>query len=87
MVKGFFKSFGFEKVADGDGGFTMGARGRRLSAARNVHDASRQRTVRSGVKMDKNEIVKMDNNEIVSHLTPIFRDVFNDDALVVTEKT
>jgi acyl carrier protein len=35
--------------------------------------------------MDKNEIVKMDKNEIVSHLTPIFRDVFNDNALVVTE--
>ena len=35
--------------------------------------------------MDKNEIVKMDNNEIVSRLTPIFRDVFNDDALVVSE--
>ena len=27
----------------------------------------------------------MDNNEIVSRLTPIFRDVFNDDALVVSE--
>ena len=35
--------------------------------------------------MDKNEIVKMNNNEIVSRLTPIFRDVFNDDALVVSE--
>ena len=35
--------------------------------------------------MDKNEIVKMDNDEIVSRLTPIFRDVFNDDALVVSE--
>ena len=35
--------------------------------------------------MDKNEIVKMDNKEIVSRLTPIFRDVFNDDALVVSE--
>lgn len=35
--------------------------------------------------MDKNEIVKMDNSEIVSRLTPIFRDVFNDDALVVSE--
>jgi acyl carrier protein len=27
----------------------------------------------------------MDNQEIVSRLTPIFRDVFNDNALVVTE--
>ena len=27
----------------------------------------------------------MENNEIVSRLTPIFRDVFDDDALVVTE--
>jgi acyl carrier protein len=27
----------------------------------------------------------MDNNEIVDRLTPIFRDAFNDDALVVTE--
>jgi len=27
----------------------------------------------------------MDNNEIVGRLTPIFRDVFNDDALVVAE--
>jgi acyl carrier protein len=27
----------------------------------------------------------MEKNEIVSRLTPIFRDVFNDDALVVTE--
>jgi acyl carrier protein len=27
----------------------------------------------------------MDKNEIVGRLTPIFRDVFNDDALVVTE--
>jgi acyl carrier protein len=35
--------------------------------------------------MDKNEIVKMDKNEIVSRLTPIFQDVFNDNALVVTE--
>lgn len=35
--------------------------------------------------MDKNEIVKMDENELVSRLTPIFRDVFNDSALVVTE--
>lgn len=35
--------------------------------------------------MDKNEIVKMDKNEIVSRLTPIFRDVFNDNALVVTD--
>lgn len=35
--------------------------------------------------MDKNEIVKMDNSEIVSRLTPIFRDVFNDDALVVSD--
>ena len=30
--------------------------------------------------MDKNEIVKMEKNEIVSRLTPIFRDVFNNDA-------
>ena len=35
--------------------------------------------------MDKNEIVKMEKNEIVSRLTPIFRDVFNNDALVVSE--
>jgi acyl carrier protein len=28
----------------------------------------------------------MDNNEIVTRLTPIFRDVFSDDALVVTNK-
>jgi acyl carrier protein len=28
---------------------------------------------------------KMDNNEIVARLTPIFRDVFSDDTLVVTE--
>jgi len=35
--------------------------------------------------MDKNEIIKMHKNQIVSHLTPIFRDVFNDDTLVVTE--
>jgi acyl carrier protein len=27
----------------------------------------------------------METNEIVSRLTPIFRDVFNDDALVVRE--
>jgi acyl carrier protein len=27
----------------------------------------------------------MEKNEIVSRLTPIFRDVFNDDALVVTD--
>ena len=27
----------------------------------------------------------MENNEIVSRLTPIFRDVFDDNALVVTE--
>jgi acyl carrier protein len=27
----------------------------------------------------------MEKNEIVSRLTPIFRDVFNDDSLVVTE--
>ena len=27
----------------------------------------------------------MENNEIVSRLTPIFRDVFNDEALVVSE--
>jgi acyl carrier protein len=27
----------------------------------------------------------MDKNEIVSRLTPIFRDVFNNDALVVSE--
>jgi acyl carrier protein len=27
----------------------------------------------------------MENNEIVSRLTPIFRDVFNDDALIVSE--
>jgi acyl carrier protein len=27
----------------------------------------------------------MDNNDIVTRLTPIFRDVFNDNALVVTE--
>jgi acyl carrier protein len=27
----------------------------------------------------------MEKNEIVSRLTPIFRDIFNDDALVVTE--
>jgi acyl carrier protein len=27
----------------------------------------------------------MENSEIVSRLTPIFRDVFNDDALVVSE--
>jgi len=27
----------------------------------------------------------MENHEIVSRLTPIFRDVFNDDALVVSE--
>ncbi len=27
----------------------------------------------------------MQNNEIVSRLTPIFRDVFNDDALIVSE--
>jgi acyl carrier protein len=27
----------------------------------------------------------MQTNEIVSRLTPIFRDVFNDDALVVSE--
>ena len=27
----------------------------------------------------------MEKNEIVSRLTPIFRDVFNDDALVVNE--
>ena len=27
----------------------------------------------------------MDNNEIVGRLTPIFRDVFGDDALVVTD--
>jgi acyl carrier protein len=35
--------------------------------------------------MDKDGIVKMDNSDIVSRLTPIFRDVFNDGALVVTE--
>jgi len=35
--------------------------------------------------MDKNEIVKMEKNEIVSRLTPIFRDVFNNDTLVVSE--
>jgi acyl carrier protein len=35
--------------------------------------------------MHKNEIVKMDKSQIVSRLTPIFRDVFSDDALVVTE--
>ncbi len=28
----------------------------------------------------------MDNNEIVDRLTPIFRDVFSDNALVVTEE-
>jgi acyl carrier protein len=28
----------------------------------------------------------MEANEIVSRLTPIFRDVFNDDALVVDER-
>ena len=28
----------------------------------------------------------MENNEIVSRLTPIFRDVFDDNALVVTEE-
>jgi acyl carrier protein len=28
----------------------------------------------------------MDNADIVTRLTPIFRDVFNDDALVVTDK-
>jgi acyl carrier protein len=28
----------------------------------------------------------MDNNEIVKRLTPIFRDVFSDDTLVVTDK-
>jgi acyl carrier protein len=28
----------------------------------------------------------MDNNEIVTRLTPIFRDVFSDDTLVVTDK-
>jgi acyl carrier protein len=28
----------------------------------------------------------MENGEIVSRLTPIFRDVFNDNALVVTER-
>jgi len=28
----------------------------------------------------------METNEIVSRLTPIFRDVFNDDALVVDER-
>jgi acyl carrier protein len=27
----------------------------------------------------------MENDEIISRLTPIFRDVFGDDALVVTE--
>ncbi len=27
----------------------------------------------------------MDNGEIVARLTPIFRDVFNDDTLVVTD--
>jgi acyl carrier protein len=27
----------------------------------------------------------MDNNDIVARLTPIFRDVFNDNALVVSE--
>jgi acyl carrier protein len=27
----------------------------------------------------------MDNNEIVTRLTPIFRDVFSDDALVVSD--
>jgi acyl carrier protein len=27
----------------------------------------------------------MEKNEIVSRLAPIFRDVFNDDALIVTE--
>ena len=27
----------------------------------------------------------MEKNEIVSRLTPIFRDVFNDDALIVSE--
>lgn len=27
----------------------------------------------------------MENDEIVSRLTPIFRDVFNDDALVISE--
>jgi acyl carrier protein len=27
----------------------------------------------------------METNEIVSRLTPVFRDVFNDDALVVSE--
>jgi acyl carrier protein len=29
----------------------------------------------------------METNEIVSRLTPIFRDVFSDDALVVSEVT
>ena len=28
----------------------------------------------------------MDNNEIVARLTPIFRDVFSDNTLVVTER-
>ena len=27
----------------------------------------------------------MEKNEIVARLTPIFRDVFNDDALIVSE--
>jgi acyl carrier protein len=35
--------------------------------------------------MDRNEIVKMDTDDIVSRLTPIFRDVFNNDALAVSE--
>ena len=52
MVKDFFKGFGFEKVAERRWRrFAMGARGRRLSAARDVHDASRQRAVRSGDDM------------------------------------
>jgi acyl carrier protein len=55
----------------------MGTAGWRLPAARGIHEAGCQRAVEKGIGMQ--------SDEIKSRLTEIFRDVFNNPGLVITE--
>jgi predicted enzyme involved in methoxymalonyl-ACP biosynthesis/acyl carrier protein len=79
MVKGFFKGFGFEKVADGDGGASQWALAVDAYRPRETFMTPVVNELRGGRGWD------MEKTEIVSRLTPIFRDVFDSDALVVSE--
>ena len=67
MVKDFFKSFGIEKTADGEGG---------ASQWRSPSTPMNELSGKRGYEWRRMES---------SRLTPIFRDVFNDDTLEVSE--